>query len=176
MNGLTKNGDFEFEMTDTERLAIAQAFYSAVGEMVSTKNPGNLRDRVNDEYKRLYELTGAKSFDVKLQGEKVGTFSLTVSKPTESVASTALEVVDKAALAEWAAVNGYTLVDMEAVERHFAESGEVPDGCAADEVVHPGDPGGRVTRTTMKVDAKAVMSALGPQLETVSYALLEGGE
>ena len=176
MNGLTKNGDFEFEMTDTERLAIAQAFYSAVGEMVSTKKPGNLRDRVNEGYKSLYEQTGAKSFDVKLQGAKVGTFSLTVNKPTESETSTSLEVVDKVALRDWAAVNGFVTVDMEAVERHFAESGELPDGCAAIEVVRPGDPGGRVTRTALKVDAKAVMSALGPQLETVSYALLEGGE
>ena len=166
----------ELRLNDAERLFVAQAFYNSIGDMVSTKKAGNLRDEVNEQYKRLYEMTGAKSFDAKLLGQKVGTFSLTVSKPTESSTITTLEVADKQALYDWAAVNGYLVVDMDAVTRHFEESGEVPDGCAAVEIERPGDPGGRVTRTTLKVDAESVVKALGPQLETVSYALLEGGQ
>lgn len=165
----------ELELNDAERLFIAQAFYAKVGAMVSTKDPDNLRGRVAAGYTELYEQTGAKSFDAKVCGQKVGTFSLTVSKPKDSATETQLAVTDADALLRWAVENGCAYVDMKLAEEHFRQSGEVPDGCEVKEIVIPADEGGKVTRTTLRIDSELVARALGPQLETVSYALLEEG-
>lgn len=162
-------------LTDVEKLAVAQAFYNAVGELVNTKN-GPLRMAVNDFFGLAYDTTGAKSFDVKLMGQKVGTYSITVSKPKPSESRVTLDVVDEDELFNWADENGFVswTIDREAVEEYFQESGEVPPGCKATEVVTPAEEGGRITRTTFKVDSGAVVEALGPRLSTVATKLLEG--
>lgn len=165
------------ELNDVEKLAVAQAFVNTVGDMTKTKSQGNLRGRVDDMMKERYydDPLGGKSFDVRVQGVKVGTYSLTVSKPTESQTKLELMVEDKDALAKWAEENGFMMVDFAAVEGHFADTGCVPDGCKPIELVVPGDSGGIVTRTTLKVDAGSVAEALGPMLEPATRALLEGG-
>lgn len=164
------------ELTNVEKLAIAQGFQKAVGEMVKTKTPTNLRGIVDAQMADNYRLFGAKSFDVNLLGEKVGTYSLTVSKPTESKIKTVLEVVDKEEFMAWAFAHGFVKVDQCAVDMHFAATGEVPDGCEPEEVVVPGEVGGEVVRTTLKVEPELVMKALGNRLEEATTMLLEGGE
>ena len=161
--------------TDMERLAVAQAFMNRVGDLTSTKDAGNLRGAVNARMVAMYEETGAKSFDVKLRGEKVGTYSLTVSKPTPSHERVALVVTDEGALMVWALANGCVAVDMGKVDEVFNETGELPGGCEVERVVEPGDPGGRVTRSTLKVDSEAVARVLGGELPEAARLMLEGG-
>lgn len=163
------------ELSDVEKLAVAQAFYSAVGGLVSTKG-GTLRSAVNERFEELYGQTGAKSFDVRLLGEKVGTYSLTVSKPKPSTCEVGLAVDDMGELIGWADAHDMieVRVDMEAVADWFRETGQLPPGCRAEQTVTPADPGGKVTRSTLKVDGEAVIAALGRRLEGAAVALLEG--
>lgn len=168
------------ELTNKEKLIIEQAFYKAIAEDVATKNPDNLRGIVDAEYKTLYEETGAKSFDAKLNGEKVGTYSLTISKPTDSREEKICEVDDLDVLREW---DGYPQLAMhyifdrtrEAVAKYFKDTGEVPPGCITLDVVYPGNPGGEVERTALKVDTDKVAEALGNRLPEAAMLLLGGG-
>lgn len=167
------------EFNEVEKLAVAQAFMKAVGSMVETKNPDNLRGAVDAMMIDRYESDpmAPKSFDVKVLGQKVGSYSLTVSKPTESRIKTELEVTDNDEFLAWAFAHRYVKVDQRAVDLHFEATGEVPDGCEPVEVVVPGEAGGEVTRTTLKVEPELVMKALGGQLEAATRELLaEGGE
>lgn len=163
-------------LTDEGKLLVMQAFYSSVGEEVKTKNPNNLRGRVDAKFRKLYEETGAKSFAMRLFGNDVGTFSIVTTKPTESVERVELAVDDEDAFMAWALTNGYFKVDFDAADAHFRQTGEVPPGCHARKVHVPGTPGGAVRSTALKVDRRAVLDAIGPRLEGVSHALLEGGE
>lgn len=162
-------------MEDMERLAIAQAFYNAVGDMVKTKDPDNIRGRVDALMSGYYETTGAKSYDVRVFGRKVGTYSFTVSKPTESKETVELQVENSDELLGWAIANGCVSIDMDKVRAKFERDGELPDGCEAVKVVVPGTDGGDILRSTLKVNAPEVMRVLGPQLEPVATMLLEGG-
>ena len=170
--------DVPRELDDVGKLAIAQALYSKVGEMVSTKTPGNLRDRVSRRYVELFEQTGAKSFEVRLFGGKVGTFSVTTAKPVEPVKRIALDVVDDEAFGRWAGENGFTRTayDWDAIYARFGETGEVPEGCEPRVEITPGKPGGEVRSTSLRLDYDAVEAAVGPQIEGVNALLLGEGE
>ena len=163
------------ELSNMEKLAIAQAFQTQVGKMTKTGVDYNLRGEVDKEMREMYEATGSKTFDVKLLGRKVGTYYLTISKPTESRTEKRLAVSDGQALFDWALQHDFIEIDMKKVERHFQQTGELPDGCEAYEVTVLGENGGEITRTTLKVDGNEVISALGPQLEPIAYSLLDGG-
>lgn len=176
-DGGTPGGVPVVELNDVEKLAVAQAFMNAVGKLTETKNVGNLRGRVDGMMKeRFYEDPMAgKSYDVRLLGQKVGTYSLTVSKPKPSSERVEFEVKDPHALFDWAIREGCVNVDMEAVMQRFKETAEVPDGCSPITVVVPSEPGGVVTRTTLKVDEAAVAERLGGMLGAAARMLLEGG-
>jgi hypothetical protein len=163
------------QLNSMEKLAVAQTLYSKVGEVVKTREPDNLRGEVDAEIRRLYETTGAKSFDVKLAGRKVGTYSVTVTKPTPEEHYEELIVKDAHAYFAWAVENGFVTVNQAAVDANFDATGEVPDGCEIRRVSIPGTPGGEIKSTTLKVDADAVKEALGPMLQEASAMLLEGG-
>lgn len=81
---------------------------------------------INDACRELYEGTGTKQVVAEIDGEKVGTISITSTKPSDELA-----VVDHAALYEWALENGFTAitVDMGRINANFEQTGEVPDGC-----------------------------------------------
>lgn len=162
------------ELTDIEKLVIAQAFFKEVAKLVDTKSMDNLRASVDGYFRDLFAQTGAKSFDVHLFGAKVGTYSLTISKPTPQKTTQELEVRNHMEFLKWAELGGFMVVDMDAVMEHFKESGEVPDGCSVVNVVTPADPGGKVTRSTFKVDVDSVIEALGGYLPEASRQLLEG--
>lgn len=164
------------ELSEVEKLIVKQAFLNAVADDVATRNPDNLRGRVDEMMKEAYydSPMAAKSFDLKLLGEKVGTYSLTVSKGKPQQIIEDLNVDDYGRLMAWAAENGFIEVDMDAVRSHFKACGEVPDGCSVNQSVIPEVVGGVVTRTTVKVDERTVARVLGPQLEPIAYALIEG--
>lgn len=108
-------------MTDLEKLTIAQALYKAIAAAVSTKDPDSLRGRMDVAAIRGYEATGAKGFDLRLAGRKVGTYSVRVSKP---VHRTDLVVRDRAGFEGWCVANGIA---------EARESWKVADGLALDE-------------------------------------------
>lgn len=93
-----------YQPNDRERLTIMQALYKVVASAVSTKEPGNLRNRVDSSVLQFYDSTGCKSYDLTLMGNKVGTLSLRFSK---EVHERFLEVVDYQAFERWAFENGH---------------------------------------------------------------------
>ena len=171
----------EFELSPVEKLAIAQAFQKAVGELTKTGVSTNLRGIVDAEMEDRFEQArkiglAPKSFDVELLGQKVGTYSITTAKDEPSKTVSRLVATDAAAYRKWAVENGFYKIDEEAVTQHFIESGEVPDGCVVEETVIPEVVGGGITRTTLRIDQAKVANVLDDhQLMEASYMLL-GGE
>ena len=166
-------------MNDTERLAIMQAFYRAAGEHVSTKEPGNLRSSVDEHYRSLFEETGAKTFEMRVNDQKVGTYTVRVSQPKTGAAK--FEVNDPAELLPWVAaapveeLAAFAAFQSSAfAEWHFYRTGEMPKGCRMG--TEQGQEGGKYMGGTLKVDPQLVAQALGAQLPEAMSLLLEGGE
>lgn len=167
-------------MTDIEKLAIAQGVYKVVAELVSTKNSNGIRGKADHQLMELYDQMGVKSMDLKVSGQKVGTYSVTMAKATPEKQSTALQVNDKAALVAWTKENSdewNEFVDstIEAFAQYvFEEYGEVPDGCETVTHVTPAAPE-HPKGTTLRVDPQKVADALQGQLPSYVAGLL-GGE
>lgn len=168
-------------LTDIERLTLAQALYKMAGELVDTKNPDSLRSAVDEGFLRLYEETGSKSFDVKLNGEVVGTYSLRFSKPKESEARNSFEVSDYEALAKWfdgvpvETILHYAALDLtQFAEWYFTHTGELPEGCELVKVVTPAI-GKEYQGGTLKIDVEKVKSAANSLLPSRYVFGLLGG-
>lgn len=170
-----------FELSPVEKLAIAQAFQKAVGELTKTGVATNLRGEVDAEMERRFERARAiglapKSFDVELLGRKVGTYSITTSEGKPSRVESRLVTTDAGAYLEWAYERGFVRIDDAAVTANFIATGEIPDGCDVEEVFVPAVDGGAITRTTLRIDQAKVANVLDEeQLAEASYMLL-GGE
>lgn len=169
-------------MNDIERLAFVQALYNECGKMVNTKDPDSLRSQVDWEYKDKYDDTGAKSFDIEINGEQVGTYSIRFSKEKPATITPVFEVNDYVSLGNWIGDAPYETVRafLDAHNREFAEyvfheTGELADGCNIAEI-----------RTLpqkkeyigglLKVDSEKVANALKAELPPVVYGLLGGGD
>ena len=166
-------------MNDSERLAIAQAIYNHLGKLVSTKDPDSLRAQADREYKALYEQTGAKSFDVRVNGSKVGTYSIKVSKAKPAEERKEMVVVNSIDLQDFISdlPQGLLRDFVQDHEQAFAtwyllEYGELCDGCMVDTVTieakEPAYMGG-----TLKVNAEDVANAING-LDIGITGLLEG--
>lgn len=170
------------EWTDMERLIVAQAVYKVVADEVSTKDPDGLRGRMDAEARAAYERDGIKSRDALLLGEKVGTWSVKVSKAVEETREDHVVVEDARAMDEWLLGNALTMaayIQRDGVLEDFANwvlgsTGEVPGGCSVTEVVHHGRPAG-FAGTTLKVDPARVAEVMQGQLPAAVAGLL-GGE
>ena len=92
---LTDDGDFAKAL---ETLAVYQAAYKRVAEVVSTKDPESLRSRVQEELLRRCEATGTDRVRPMVGGIPVGTMSVTFTKPTPETHVTEPVVYDRAAL------------------------------------------------------------------------------
>lgn len=132
------------EFTDNERLVIAQAIYGKLGELVSTKDPGNLRAKADEEYKRLYDESGAKSFQMRLNGQNVGTYSIRTSKAKPQEERLELVIQDKRELCEFISQQPVEALAQFAVclfeqyaEWHWDNTGEVPNGCDIQTIITP---------------------------------------
>lgn len=170
------------DFNDVERLAVAQTFFKLAGELVDTKNPDSLRSAVDRGYKELYERTGSKSFDVMLDGQQVGTYSLKFSKPKPEETRQVFEVTDYEKLARWFdGLDAGTIADFAADNlAQFAEwalnkTGELADGCELTPVVTPATDK-QYIGGTLKVDAESVMNAMGELLPPGIAGLLGGGD
>lgn len=170
-------------MTDVERLALMQALYSVVGAEVKTGVPGNLRDAVNDEYTRLYNMTGATSFEVRVNGEKVGTFSYSKVKGSPARVESTVKLVDAAALRRCEDdeflefISRWVDAHLEELARdYFSETGELVDGMAVVEHEVPAQPESIRPGGTLRIDAAKVAAAMGASLGPAVAGLLIGGE
>lgn len=169
-------------MNDIERLAIAQALYKAVAGMVSTKDPDSLRARADADMLANYERMGMKSVDLRVNGEKVGTYSVKVSKPTGAAKTSRLVVDDSEAAYRWAmtaAADEYEDWCIANIDRFcqyaLDEFGEVADGAHVETDTAAAQPE-RATGTVLKVDVPKVAHALGGELPVAVSGLLDGGE
>lgn len=166
-----------------ERLAIEQAVYNAIGADLKTGVPDNLRGEVNGFYLDMYERTGATGFEVRLNGQKVGTygFSKVKGKPERTV--TELSVTDADALRadESDEFNDWLtawLTDHlpELAVQYAQETGELLDGMELVEVTTPAVPDGIRPNGTLRVRPEKVAAALGNALPATIAGLLEGGK
>jgi hypothetical protein len=145
--------------------------------------PDNLRGQVNGFYLDLYQRTGATGFEVRVNGQKVGTygFSKVKGKPERTV--TELRVTDVDALRadesdefnDWL---GAWLTDHlpELAVQYATETGELLDGMELVEVTTPAVPDGIRPNGTLRVKPERVAAALGNALPATIAGLLEGGK
>ena len=169
------------QLNEEQQLAVAQALYKRVGEMVSTKNPDSLRNAVDAKYKQLYIDTGAKSFDVSIDGQKVGTYSLRFAKQKPSEVVRSFEIKDFMELAKWFSedVEGAEMMRFTALslkdfaEWHFLETGELPGGCEIVESVTP-ETGGEYLGGVLKIDMESMACALEVSAPQMAGYLAEG--
>lgn len=168
------------ELSPIQRLAVAQYIFKCVSEVVSTKDPESLRTMCDHVAIDRYEAEGAKSFDVKLDGQKVGTYSVKVSKAKRSTERTVLVVDDwDAYLNEccndlWDYAKSY-LIDAseEILDAYFTETGDVPTWAHAETRCTPPEPP-RAVGTTLRIDKEAMYDAMRPMLGDGVTAFLEG--
>ncbi len=160
-------------MTDIEKLAIAQWAYKKFAGLVSTKDPDSLRGQADEAYRGLYDQTGAKSYDIKIAGDKVGTYSLKVAKAKDEPR---VIVEDGYMFARWVYENRLDhllKVDQKALDKLFYDSGELPDGCTVVNVHTPEHvSGGTLRIDERKMDELYAHAVLATQLSK----MIEGDE
>lgn len=169
-----QNDKGTFDPDKVEQLAIMQALYKVVREAVNTNNPFNLRAQVDDELLDAYDRSGAKSFDMRVNGQKVGTASV---KTTKAKTENKLHINDFDAYEQWLLADGSEYLDMliqqygDALLKIIMTDGVIPAGCSVHEVATPET----VTGTSIRVDPLKVYEAAGPMLgSVVRHALTEG--
>ena len=165
-----------------ERLAIEQAVYNAIGADVSTRDPDNLRAEVNRHYHDLYEQTGATGFEVRLRGQKIGTYGFSKVKGQKAHTERIVTVTDVDALmADASEEFAAWLADYmrehraELAVQYATETGELLDGMAVVEREHPATPDTIRPNGTLRVRPERVAAALGNALPATIAGLLEGG-
>ena len=166
-----------------ERLAIEQAVYKAIGADVATNDPDNLRGEVNAHYRDLYEQTGATGFEVRLNGQKVGTYGFNKVRGQKAHTERIVTVTDVDALRadesdefnDW--LSAYVTEHLSELAVQYAqETGELLDGMAVVEREHPATPDTIRPNGTLRVKPEKVAAALGNALPATIAGLLEGGQ
>lgn len=163
-------------MKDTEALAIMQAIYKAAGEVVSTKDAGNLRGQVDAHLMDMYETFGVDRIELRVNNEKVG--SLGLRKSTKAKTKTTVYVNDAVAAAKFVAADEKLAqlvlgAAQKALVAYVEDTGDVPDGC---DVSTETEPAGTVLGTTIRgCDPDAVADALNGALPDAVTGLLGGG-
>ena len=152
-----------------EKLAVAQALYNELGRIVSTRDADSLRAEADGYFVDLYKQTGAKSFEVTVGGEKVGTYSVRVAEPKDMLS---IYWEDQEAVEQWAIENGFIEINEAAIQRHFEETGELPPSGSYRRWETPR----RVSGGTLKVDAEKVKDALRGGLPSAVVTLVEEGD
>lgn len=169
-------------LSDIERLVIAQALLKTVTKYTSTRDPDSLRARADADMLGNYERMGMKSVDLRVNGEKVGTYSVKVSKPTGAAKTSRMVVDDSEAAYRWAVTaaadefEDWCIANIDRFcEYALSEFGEVADGAHV-ETEEAGAQPERATGTVLKVDPPKVAHALGAQLPFAVAGLLAGGD
>lgn len=170
------------DLNHIERLAIEQAVYNAIGADLKTGVPDNLRGEVNAFYLDMYERTGATGFEVRVNGQKVGTYGFNRVKGQPERTVTELRVTDMAALRadrsedfnEW--LTQYVAANLESLAIQYAqETGELLDGMEYVTEKIPATPDTIRPNGTLRVKPEKVAAALGNALPATIAGLLGGG-
>lgn len=160
-------------LTTAEKLTIAQALYKAIADVVSTKNPDSLRSELDAEMLKAYELDGIKSRDMRVNGQKVGTYSVRVKK---AFSKNRPVLTDISAFKAWLDDNTDYAIAYALSQPDFAAwviaQGELPDGYELERVEFPE----AATGTTLKVDVQKVADAMGNELPNAVAGLIGGVE
>lgn len=165
-----------------ERLAIEQAVYNAIGADLKTGVTDNLRGEVNGFYLDLYQRTGATGFEVRVNGQKVGTYGFAKVKGQPERTVTEVRVTDMAALRadrsedfnEW--LTQYVATNLESLAVQYAqETGELLDGMEYVTETIPATPDSIRPNGTLRVRPEKVAAALGNALPATIAGLLGGG-
>ena len=169
-------------MNSIERLAIEQAIYNAIGADLKTGQPDNLRGEVNGFYLDLYQQTGATGFEVRVNGQKVGTYGFAKVKGQPERTVTEVRVTDEDAMradnspefCEWLAAAIERDLPQYAVA-YVQETGELLEGMEYVTTTTPATPDTIRPNGTLRVRPEKVAAALGNALPATIAGLLEGG-
>jgi hypothetical protein len=168
-------------MSDVERLAVATALEKALHSIVNPHGADghgaeNSRTRVDDKLRRMYEEDGVTQLHAKLNGQKVGTISARISKPTSEQVPVIDSIHD---FRQWCHANADDLIDgllaqnpTGLVDTVLNATGELPDGVVMRDNSRPS----RFTGTTVRIDPQKVVDALGPELTGTVTKLLTDGD
>lgn len=169
-------------MNPIERLAVEQAIYNAIGADLKTGVTHNLRGEVNAYYLDQYVHSGAKSFEVRVNGQTVGTYSFAKAKgrPAETVTEVVVTSIDALRAYDDSDFDAYcarwVLGNIEQIARdYFAETGVLPDGMAVMEHHVPEVPDGIKAGGTLRIRPEFVGMARAA-IEGNVIGLLEGEE
>ena len=154
----------------SDEIILAQALFNALGNMVSTKSTNNIRYNDDQDLLELYESTGAKSFDRRINGVKVGTSSIKVEpEKTKFI----LNIEDQDAFDDWLLKTGFgrqeIVYNEQKVYDHFTSTGEEPAGVKIGQCVIPE----HATGTILKIDTQKVFDIMEEQLPQNVVALLK---
>lgn len=166
------------QLTEMQELALWKAIADAANERITTRPKGgsNLRTEIDDSMVALYESTGADRVKIDLNGQDVGTMSMTFTKPKQGVE---MRVTDTEKLVKWlrttdegadilaTIICGIKL--QEAIIAAATDYGFLPDGCAMVEVCEPKHYKG----TMLRVDGMKVARAMAGELPSAIAGLLE---
>lgn len=153
-------------LTKEELLFAEQGLYKAIAKDVDTKDPNNLRGQCDEGFIDLFNATGAKSFEARIDGEKVGTVSVVKSGGRHMHR---LTISDSVKALAWAIQNDCVQIDFKSVEEHFQSTGEVGDGFELEFYEEP-----ETTRTTLRIDPEKVKKHLRLAMAQVFGELPEG--
>lgn len=143
-------------MERIDAIIAAQAVYSELGKRLKTNDPHNARGELDAHFSAQRKATGARSFDLVVNGEEVGSY--TFPKRKEKTV-TRIDVDDVPAYRVWCESNGLMeLPSAERVLRWIEETGELPDGARVAEVT---EGGGTAERGTLRVSFDKVRKAIG---------------
>ena len=158
------------------RLAVAETMVKRLKLITDPRaKERNLRQHVEEELVAQYEATGSSTFQVEVEGQKVGTMSL---RFTDEKVGKRPVVTDYRAFARWIResdggmdtivrlVNAKPDLMLDAA----TADGELPDGCEMREFHEPK----RVSGATLRVKPEKVADALAGELPQAVAGLLSG--
>ena len=160
------------------RLAIAQAVCNAMGDQLATnggKHGNNIRTEADDMLRASFDAIGTDRIALEVNGERVGTLSARITKPTNKVD---YSLANLGELVEWLRGDeGYAVLTEVAkrqwkaiAEASVETDGEVPPGIDASAYRVPA----RWDGTTLRVDVAKVRDALGAGLPAAVAGVISG--
>ena len=171
------------ELTDIQRLAVAEAMGKAIRDMTNPRGGAHgaptLRTECDDALRADFEASGTDRRRISINGVEVGTLSARLSKPesrTRVVMDNDFDLVNWLRNTDGGFDALLRLVrdpkTHDAIIASATEDGELPDGCYVEDYEKPSAWLG----TTLRVDVRKVGAALGAELPSAVVGLLGGGE
>ena len=168
------------ELTDIQRLAVAEAMKKALEDATSPRGGKHgeptMRTEADDAMREDFERDGTDRRRISIGGVQVGTLSARVSKPergTRVVMQYATDLVEWLRTSDGGADALFRLVTdaktRESVIAAATADGELPDGCRVIDYERPA----RWMGTTLRVDTRKVGEALGAGLPEAVAGLLQ---